>query len=140
VIETLSAFVARIKRQIWSDLRSGAAPSIGTFEEVTWKALRDRGNAQIGTANFHPDRVEFEFLYPDPEQGPGILTVTVPAPERIVFLPVPEWVIETIWQGEVSGSPHFESDAVRLVEAFRQSLGPETNAKHFGPQLAKRRE
>ena len=57
-----------------------------------------------------------------------------------MFLPVPDWVIESIWQGEISGSYHFESDAKALVEAFQAELSAENNPKWFLPQAAKRRE
>lgn len=92
----------------------------------------------MGASVFHPDRVDLEFLF-----GPGtplVFVVSISAPERIVFLPVPSWVIETIWQGEISGSHHFESEAMRLVEVFRGQLSPENNSALFGPQMAKRRE
>jgi len=55
-------------------------------------------------------------------------------------LPVPEWVVESIWQGDVAGSFHFERDAKRLLASFEQELEPDDNQKYFGPQMAKRRE
>lgn len=81
-----------------------------------------------------------EFIYSDPASSAMILTVTLEPPERIVFLPVPDWVVESIWQGEVTGSAHFESDAIRLVQAFEQELREEANARWFEPQPPKRRE
>ena len=39
---------------------------------------------------------------------------------------------ESIWQGEVSGSYHFESEARRLLENFKSGLEPEPNAQTFG--------
>ena len=55
----------------------------------------------------------------------------VDPPERIVRMPVPEWVVESVWQGEVDGSYHFESHAYALLEAFTASLDPEENARRF---------
>jgi hypothetical protein len=68
------------------------------------------------------------------------LQVRVAAPERIVYLPVPEWVVESVWQGEVAGSYQFESDARRLVDKFQEETTTEGNTKWFQKQPPKRRE
>jgi hypothetical protein len=72
-----------------------------------------------------------EFIYPDSRTAAILLEVRIPTPERVVFLPVPGWVVEQIWQGEITGSYAFESDAIALLEAFRQDLTPDANLRHF---------
>ena len=94
----------------------------------------------MGTTLYSPEEITFEFIYPDPTTTATILSVRVPAPERIVFLPVPDWVIENIWQGDVSGSYQLESDALVALDRFRTELEPGSNEKWFGKQPAKRRE
>jgi hypothetical protein len=95
----------------------------------------------MGATVFLPGSVQFQYIYPDPIGGAAlVLTVSVETPERVVFLPVPEWVLENVWQGSVDGSYHFESDALDLLRRFENLLETESNAKLFGPQAAKRRE
>jgi hypothetical protein len=69
-----------------------------------------------------------------------IVTVTQEAPERIVFLPVPSWVVEQIWQGDVDGTFHFESEARSLLAEFANGLEPEANLSWFAERQPKRRE
>ncbi|MES1227921.1 MAG: hypothetical protein ABUL72_04565 [Armatimonadota bacterium] len=95
---------------------------------------------QMGTTVFHPQEVVFEFIYPDPLASALVFSVSLGVAERIVYLPVPEWVVENIWQGSVDGSFHFETEALALVDKLTSSLQPEANSALFGPQMAKRRE
>lgn len=126
--------------RIFEELVLGHAPSEGEFDEHLLKEGRSKGQPQMGATLYEPDSILCEFIYPDSKSSSTLLTVRFNAPERIVFLPVPEWVIESIWQGEISGSYHFESEAARLVEKFQAETTPEGNKKWFGPQAAKRRE
>jgi hypothetical protein len=137
----LNAWVAALRRRILDDLVAGRPPSEGAFDEEILKEGRAKGRPpQMGAVTFEPGLVRMEFIFSDALSSATVLTVTAVPPERIVFLPVPEWVIETIWQGEVSGSHHFESDARRLVETFAAELESEANERWFGPQPARRRE
>ncbi len=56
-----------------------------------------------------------------------------------MYLDVPVWVVEQIWEGDVEGSYHFESHARALVSAFTAALDEEANATQFGPKAPKRR-
>lgn len=125
---------------IFEELKAGLAPSKGSFDPTVLKEARAKTGPQVGTTRYEPSCIHFEYIYSDPKTTASIVTVTVESPERIVFLPVPEWVIESIWQGEISGSYHFESDSRRLVEGFKSQLEPDRNLLLFGPQPAKRRE
>jgi hypothetical protein len=55
-------------------------------------------------------------------------------------MPVPNWVIESIWQGEIDGSYQFESDAHNLLSQFSAQLEPEANRQLFGKKRPTRRE
>ena len=136
----LNAFAAAKRVSIYEALRAGTPPQEGHFELETWQKLATKGEPHMGSTRYHPDRIEFEFIYPIEGQQAGILTVTVDPPERIVMMPVPEWIIESIWQGEIAGSHHFESEANRLLSEYTEQLTKGTNEKWFGPQPAKRRE
>ena len=76
--------------------------------------------------------MRFEFIYSSKGASSTVFQVEVDAPERIVYMPVPSWVIESIWQGEINGSFHFESDARELIDQFTASLQTEANASIFG--------
>ena len=129
---TLNAYVAEKKRKIFEELKHGGAPSEGSYSEETLKEARVKGEPQIGTARFEPHAITLEFIYPDPLSTSAIVSVTLEPPERVVFMPVPDWVVESVWQGEVSGSYHFESDARKLLSQFEAILGAEENLLWFG--------
>lgn len=94
----------------------------------------------MGTVTFSPATITLEFLFPEQSSVPTIMPVTIRVSERIVFMPVPDWVVESIWQGDIDGSYHFEQDARDLLAKFEQELTDSGNEKWFGKQLAKRRE
>ena len=136
----LAEYVAKTKREIWEDLREGRDPRLGEFNSQLLADARVKGQPQIGDSVFTPESISFEFIYSDGSGKTIIFPVLVPAPKRIVFLPVPGWVIESIWQGDVDGSYHFEKDATVLVEAFQSELTADKNRAWFGRRQATRRE
>lgn len=136
----MNGFVAQQRLAILDDLRAGRPPRIGTFDEASLREARSKGTPQAGANLYHPHQILFEFIYPDPRSSSSVFTVTVPAPERIVYLPVPSWVIENIWQGEISGSFHFETEAKALLDELVHSATPEVNETLFGPTDPKRRD
>lgn len=137
---TLNAYAAERRLSILAELREGRRPSEGSYDEQVLADARVKGPPQLGTTRFEPDAIIVEFIYPDPASSATVLPVRLAAPERIVFLPVPEWVVESIWQGDVDGTYHFESEARRLLAEFENELEPARNAKWFLPRQAKRRE
>lgn len=137
---TLNEFVSSRKRQIFENLSAGEDPSVGEFSSDLLKEGRAKGLPTMGTTRFEPTVVTFEYIYSDATSSATILSVKLETPERVVFLPVPEWVIESIWQGDIDGSFHFESDAFRLLREFEEQLTPGMNHKWFGTRPARRRE
>ena len=136
----LNQWIAQIKRRLFDDLAQGRNPSEGDFDQVALKEARAKGSPQLGATVLAPDRIEVQFVFPDPTSAASVVSVSLMPPERIVFLPVPPWVVENIWQGSVDGSAVFESEARDLIEAFLREVEPESNLKHFGPKQASRRE
>ena len=136
---SLNAFAAERRLAIFEELKKGLEPS-GEFDTALLAEGKAKGAPQMGATQYKPDRIAFEFIYPDPGSTATVLTVAISPPERIVFMPVPEWVIENIWQGDVTGSFHFISDAERLYAALGSELQVGSNEKWFEPQMAKRRE
>ncbi|MEO7453336.1 MAG: hypothetical protein ABIV13_01070 [Fimbriimonadales bacterium] len=136
----LNEWAATMKTQIYEELNVGKRPPVGKFDEHILREAQVKGKPQMGATTYSPVSAVFEFIFPDSNSSATVLQVVVEPPERIVFLPVPEWVMEEIWQGDVSGSPHFESEAVELMRRFSAELEPGANDRHFGPQPAKRRE
>lgn len=136
----LNAYSAQKRLAIFEELRSGRLPSEGEFDHSLLKECQAKGLPQLGSTRFEPWCIIVEFIYPDTAGASLVLTIRLASLERIVFLPVPEWVVESIWQGDVAGSFQFESDAMHLLTSFSQELEPDNNLKWFGPQMAKRRE
>lgn len=136
----LNQFAASKRLAIFDELVSGREPSEGEFDAQVLKEAKSKGSPQVGTTRYAPHALTFEYIYPDPTSTATVLSVTVTPPERIVMLPVPDWVVESIWQGEIAGSYHFESDARAHLDAFLAELEPDANLKWFGPQPAKRRD
>ncbi|MFQ3669602.1 MAG: hypothetical protein SNJ61_12050 [Fimbriimonadaceae bacterium] len=137
---TLNQYAAEIRMQIFDSLKKGIDPPVGTFDASVLKEGKTKGEPQIGTTRYEPETIIFEFIFPDPRSAATVLSVRVGSPERIVFLPVPKWVVESIWQGDVDGSFHFESDAREMLAEFASLLEPDANRALFGPKQATRRE
>jgi hypothetical protein len=136
---TLSEWAAERKTSIFEALKKGAEPE-GDFDAAKLRDARAKGDVQMGATHFEPNRAHFEFIFPDALSTSTVVSVAVAPPERIVFLPVPHWVIEDVWQGEVQGTYHFETDAQALIESYKEELEDGANQKWFEKQLAKRRE
>ena len=128
---TLQEFITEKKRQVLEDLLSGRAPRAGRYDKTHLESLSINGEPQMGTTRFEPNLVTIEFIFMSDGVSVGVLLVELDTPERIVFMPVPKWVVETVWQGEVDGSYHFEPDAEKLVKEFSEVLGPITNRDQF---------
>ena len=124
----------------FEELKRGWPPRDAEFDEAVFREGKVKGHPQMGTTRYEPHAIIFEFIYPDPSTTATVFSVRIPSPERIVFLPVPDWVVETIWQGDIDGSFHFESEAMRLVAALQSELSVGANEKWFGKREAKRRE
>lgn len=137
---TLNAYVAEKRNQLFGDLQHGQPPSEGEFSQEILSDAKIKGKPQMGTTRFEPDAIVLEFIYPDPRTTASVLAVRIRTPERILFMPVPSWVVESIWQGEIDGSYHFESEAAELLAAYAKDLEAEDNGKWFGPRPATRRE
>lgn len=131
---TLNEFLAQTKGEIFQDIKAGGSLRLGEYDEARLADLRSKGEPQIGTAVLQPRMVSFEFLFRMPDGQTQVFSVDVEPKERIVFMPVPEWVIESVWQGEVLGSHHFESDATQLVSKYQSLLEERENALHFDEQ------
>lgn len=137
---TLSEYVARKKRDILANLEKGADPGEGSFDAQVLADARVKGRPQMGATTLSPAAISLEFIYSDGRSSATIFTVILDAPERIVFLPVPDWVVENIWQGSIDGAYHFASDAQRLYANLGEELSEQANAKWFGPRAPARRE
>ncbi|MFM9872116.1 MAG: hypothetical protein ACKVQS_01470 [Fimbriimonadaceae bacterium] len=136
----LSVFAAGQKREIFDALRRGEMPPVGRFDEEIWRAGKEKGEVQMGTTVYLPGKITYEYIYQDMNGSNLVLGVSVVPPERIVFLPVPKWVVENIWQGEVNGSFVFESEARVFVEELEASLSVEGNLPLFAPPGPKRKD
>ncbi len=136
---SLNSFASDLRLRILSDLKACKPPSEGEFSDSIFRDAVSKGHPQLGATRFEQNSITIEFIYPNPSAASIVLTVKVPSPERIVFLPVPDWVVESIWQGEIDGSFHFETDARNLVADFASKLTPEHNAELFGPKAPTKR-
>jgi hypothetical protein len=136
----LNEYLAVEKRRAFEAVLAGSKPAGMRCDEVRLRTLFERGKPTMGTTVLKPDVVSFEFVFTLDDGQTEVLSIELDPPERIVHLPVPEWVVENIWQGDVQGSYQFESDAARLVAAFGDELGRDANAKWFERQQPKRRE
>ena len=135
----LSQFVAEKRSRIFEELGNGTAPSEGSYSESLLREAKGKGRPQMGATRYEPEAIFFEFIYPSPGTTPIVVTIRIDAAERIVFMPVPTWVVESIWQGEIDGSFHFQSEAADLVKDFVGQLEPSANEILFGPKSPTRR-
>lgn len=127
----LGLFISATKRAIFETLLGRKPPTVGEYDEKVLQECFSKGVPQMGLHRYSPFGITFEFIFSGPGSGSQIFEVFVPTGERIVFLPIPTWVVESIWQGEISGSYHFESEATAQLAAFSEQLLPEDNAALF---------
>lgn len=137
---TLNEYAAKARLRIFERLSVGEAPAEGSFDPARLAEARIKGRPQMGTTRYQPFQIDFEFIYPDPISTSMVLSVSLVPPERIVYMPVPSWVVENIWQGDISGTFHFESEATQLVTELAESLSETGNQALFEKQMPKRRE
>jgi len=135
----LGECTADLRLQILADLKAGKSPRQGEYSESVLREARSKGQPQMGSTHFEPTSIVLEFIFPDPHSSSVVLAIRVQAPERIVFLPVPSWVVESIWEGQIDGSFQFESDAYRMLEDLAKVLTPENNPAMFGPKAPTKR-
>lgn len=136
VMKKLAVVAAQQKREIYEALRRGDGPPFGEFDADVLRSGREKGEVHMGTTTFFPDRIVYEFLFQDRNGSAVILSVIVEPEERIVFMPVPKWVVENIWQGEVTGTYVFESEAQELMDDLATSLTPAGNVPLFKARAA----
>jgi len=136
----LKEFVAEKRKAVFEDLLAGKDPREGLFNAELLKEARTKGSPQLGAVVLEPHRVCMEFIYPAPQASTIVFTVSIDTPERIVFMPVPAWVVESIWQGEIDGTYWFESEARGHLRDFEQLLHEQANASFFGDRRVKRKE
>jgi len=136
---TLKEWISEHKRKLFDEIHGGAEPSIGEYDPEILAQCSALGKPQMGPAQVTPKSVTLEFIFSQQSGRSDIFSVKLVTPERVVYLPIPVWVTETIWQGEVSGSYHFESEARELYADFGRELEPERNERWFGPQAPKTR-
>jgi hypothetical protein len=115
---TLNDWTAETRKELFAALSAGRDPA-GEFDRQTLNEGRTKGKPQFGSTRYEPDAVVFEFIFPDARSAATILDVRVRTPDRVVWLPVPPWVIEQIWQGEITGSHHFAAQAREMLDALR---------------------
>ncbi|MFN7015768.1 MAG: hypothetical protein ACK4P5_01190 [Fimbriimonadales bacterium] len=138
---TLREFVRDQIRAIHAALQAGSPPPVGEYDAAQLKECQRRATAQVGATRFLPDAIVLEFVFQDASLGPAVLSVRITAPEPIVYMPVPDWVIEDVWQGDVTGSFRFRSEAEQLLEKFRELVLTERNRAFFEKaDLPKRRD
>lgn len=131
----LNSYVAQKKIEILQSLQANQPPAEGEYDHANWQEAKDLGSPQVGTARFSPDTIYLEYIYANPGASNLLFTVQLTPPERIVFMPVPDWVVETIWEGEIDGSYRFESEAQSLLESLTSELEEEKNKKWFEKRL-----
>jgi len=135
----LNQFAAETRLRIFEELKAGKTPSIGEYSEATLKEAHSKGRPQLGSTHYEQNSIFVEYIYPDSQTSSTVLSVKIPSPERIVFMPVPGWVIESIWEGEINGSYQFESEAAALMQEFAGQLTPEKNLALFAPKAPTKR-
>lgn len=137
---TFAVFAAEARTQILLDLEQGRDPSLGSFDAARLTEARAHGKPRLGTMVPSPRSIALEFPFFDHAGSALVLSVEVETPERVVYLGVPAWVVENIWQGNVDGSYVFESQARAMLEEFAGGIEPGKNAAMFGPRAPTRRE
>lgn len=127
---TFLEFASAARRRVLADLESGEEPGAGEFDRERLRAARAHGEPRMGSMVVHPERLDLEFPFVSAE-GAVVFSVSVATPERVVAMPVPEWVVENVWHGTVEGSFVFESEARAMLGRLAALLEPGPNRALF---------
>lgn len=119
------------RRTLLETLKAGGRPGDATFDAAAVDAALAKGSPREGAIRFAPDAAIVEVHVAFAGSAPVILPFRFLAPERIVWMAVPEWVVENVWQGEVTGRHLFESEAWAALDRVAAGLMPEPNAAAF---------
>ena len=130
---TLNEYLSKLKRELYEKVVNGVVPEQGECDAQRLSELIAQAKPQIGTCVIKPNQLVFEFLF-NLSDSTVIFPIVIVPPERVVFMPVPEWVVESIWQGEVAGTYRFESEACKLLSGFESALSPDNNPALFEQQ------
>lgn len=136
----LNEYSAKKRREILDDLLAEREPSEGEWSREVLAEARKIGRPKMGPILYEPWAMSLQFPFAGQGTEAIVFTVRLNAPHRIVHLPVPSWVVENVWQGDVAGSFHFEPDALALVEEFRAELSEERNPAFFAARMKQGRE
>jgi len=138
---TLREFTNTTRKQVFEALQHKTPPPIGHFDLKTFEEAIQLRQVQMGGAHYTPHSVVLEFVFLHDSPGaPLILSVEVETPEPVVYMPVPEWVQEDVWQGEVKGTFRLRSEAERMLSDFRHHVLECDNPHYFDERPAPRRE
>ncbi|MCS6949110.1 MAG: hypothetical protein NZ520_01480 [bacterium] len=138
---TLREFTNAARKQILEALQHKQPPPIGHFDRKAFEEAMQMREVQMGSAHYTPRSVVLEFVFwHDTPGAPLILSVEVETPEPVVFLPVPDWVQQDVWQGEVKGTFRLRSEAEQMLETFRRHVLEGENLHYFEERPAPRRE
>lgn len=137
---TLNEYSAKKRREILDDLLEGRDPREGDFSMQDLAEATKKGRPQLGPVVYEPRHMILEFVFSAPGSDSVVVPVRLDSPERIVYMPVPEWVVENVWQGDVAGSFHFEGHALALLGRFQRLLSEEANISLFDSRIKQGRE
>lgn len=137
---TFASFTAEARTLILLDLDRGLDPSLGKFDGARLAQARAHGKPRLGAMLPSPHSVVLEFPFFNEEGAAMMFSVELATPERVVYLGVPPWVVENVWQGTVDGTYVFESQARAMLDEFAQGTAPGPNAAMFGARAPTRRE
>lgn len=135
----LKEFVVHKRKVILEDLKNGKAPKEGKYDKGFLTSYSANDTIQLGAVKFQPYSMTLEYIFTDKQKNSHIFSVELEVPERIVFMPVPTWVIQSIWQGEIQGSYYFQTEAYRLLDEFKLNLEESQNLNCFNAEPEKQR-
>jgi hypothetical protein len=131
---TLTEYASRRKSEILAELLAGRLPTDAEYDAAGIRSALEKAEPRQGATRYAQSHIDFEFIFAVPGEATVVQAVRVPAPERIVWLPVPDWVVANVWQGTVHGTYCFESEAREHLRKLEAMLEPAVNQGLFdGP-------
>ena len=107
------------RRTLLETLKAGKRPDDATFDAGAVEAALAKGVPREGAIRFLPDAAIVEVHVAFAGSAPAI------------WMAVPDWVVENVWQGEVTGRHLFESQARAALDRVAAGILPEPNAAAF---------
>ena len=127
----LNEFLAVEKRRAFEAVLTGSKPVGMRCDEGRLKALFEKGKPTMGTTVLNADQISFEFVFTLDDGQTEVLSIVLDPPERIVYMPVPEWVVENLLKNALENRPRSFASSRNAYRPASRSVDTKSSSRVY---------